>query len=122
MTRLNRDVLSGAIFLAIGVAGLYIGWDYRMGTPFRMGPGYFPRLLCMALVALGVIIAVLGLIRGGEAPGRLHWRPLVLITIATMAFALLISTAGLLPAAIAIVLIGALGGPEFRKLLREAGH
>ena len=115
-TRLNRDVLSGAVFVAIGAAGLWIGRDYALGTPFRMGPGYFPRLLCGILVGIGLFVAVRGLIMGGEAPERLNWRPLILITVATIAFAALITTAGLAPAAFAVVLIAAVGGPEFKLL------
>lgn len=114
MTRLNQDVLSGVLFVLVGCAGLYIGWDYATGTAFRMGPGYFPRLLCAILIGLGVIIALKGLVRGGDAPERLHWRPLIMITLAILAFAVLISTAGLLPAALAVVLLGCIGGPEFR--------
>ena len=81
-----------------------------------MGPGYFPRVLCGLLVAIGLFVAVRGLIAGGEAPERLIWRPLLLITLAIVAFAALITTAGLAPAAFAVVLIGAMGGPEFRVL------
>ena len=109
-------MLSGVVFVAIGAAGLWIGRDYALGTPFRMGPGYFPRVLCGLLVAIGLFVAVRGLIAGGEAPERLIWRPLLLITLATVAFAALITTAGLAPAAFAVVLIGAMGGPEFRVL------
>ena len=116
MTRLNQDVLSGAVFVLIGLAGLYIGWDYAVGTPFRMGPGYFPRVLCGALVGIGLIVAVKGLIAGGEAPEGVRWRPLIMITLAMMAFAALITTAGLLPATFAVVILGAMGGPEYRTL------
>lgn len=114
MTRLNQDVLSGLLFVLIGCGGLYVGWDYATGTAFRMGPGYFPRLLCALLIGLGAVVALKGLIRGGDAPERMQFRPLIMITLAVIAFALLISTAGLLPAAVAVVLLGCIGGPEFR--------
>ena len=114
MTRLNRDVLSGLVFVVIGAAGLWLGWDYAMGTPFRMGPGYFPRLLCAILVVIGLVVAIKGLIVKGLAPDSLNWKPLALITASTIAFAALITTAGLAPAAFAVVLLGAAGGPEFR--------
>src|SRR5262245_42203593 len=116
MSVLNKDVLSGALFIATGLAGLYIGWDYTVGTAFRMGPGYFPRVLCGLLVVLGTVIAIKGLLAGGEQPERLHFRPLIMVTMAVLAFAGLISTFGLLPAAAAVVLLGAIGGPEFRWL------
>ena len=115
MALLSKDVLAGVLFVTFGAAGLWIGSEYAIGTAFRMGPGYFPRVLCGMLVLLGLFIAIKGLVRGGEQPGGLCWRPLILVTLAVLAFAGLISTAGLLPAAAAVVFIGATGGPEFRK-------
>ena len=114
MSLLNKDVLSGALFVAVGLAGLYIGWDYAVGTAFRMGPGYFPRVLCGFLVVLGIVIAAKGVVAGGELPDRLHFRPLVMVTLAVLAFAGLLATIGLLPAALAVILLSAIGGPEFR--------
>ena len=116
MSLLNKDVLSGALFIFVGAAGLWLGHDYAMGTAFRMGPGYFPRVLCALLVVIGVILGAKGLVAGGEAPEGLHWRPLIMITLAVLAFAALITTVGLLPAAAAVVFLGAVGGPEFRFL------
>jgi putative tricarboxylic transport membrane protein len=116
MARFNKDVLAGGLFAAVGAAGLWIGGDYAIGTAFRMGPGYFPRLLCAVLVLLGFFITGKGLVLGGERPEGVHWRPLLLITLAVVIFAALITTAGLFPAAAAVVLIGAFGGPEFRPL------
>ncbi len=116
MAHLSRDVIAGALFIAFGAAGLWIGSDYAVGTAFRMGPGYFPRVLCGILVLLGVFISTKGLTLGGERPEALHWRPLILITTAVLSFAGLIGTVGLLPAAAAVVFIGALGGPEYRTV------
>ena len=116
MSKLNQDVLSGVLFVVVGIAGLWLGKDLAMGTAFRMGPGYFPMVLCGALVFLGLIITIKGIIANGEMPGHLHWRPLLLVTLSVLAFAGLIETAGLLPASIAVVLISAFGGPEFRWL------
>ena len=114
MSVLNKDVLSGALFMLVGGAGLWLGNDYAMGTAFRMGPGYFPRVLCGMLVAIGFVVAVKGAIAGAEPVEGLHWWPMILITLAVLAFAGLISTLGLLPAAAAVVLLGAIGGPEFK--------
>ena len=104
MSVLNKDVLSGAFFVLVGGAGLWLGNDYAMGTAFRMGPGYFPRVLCGMLVAIGFIVAAKGVIAGGEQPEGLHWKPMILITVAVLAFAGLITTLGLLPAAAAVAI------------------
>jgi hypothetical protein len=116
MTLLNKDVLAGALFIVVGAIGLWLGQDYTMGTAFRMGPGYFPRVLCGLLVLVGVFVAVKGFIAGGERPEPLHWRPLILVTLAVLAFGGLIGNFGLLPAAVVVVFLGALGGPEFRTV------
>ena len=114
MSLFNKDVLSGMLFILVGAGGLYLGADYAMGNAFRMGPGYFPRLLNALLVLIGLVIALKGLVVGGERPDALHLRPLLLITIAVLAFAGLIGSVGLLPAAAAVVFLGAFGGPQFR--------
>jgi hypothetical protein len=114
MSLLNKDVLSGALFILVGAAGLWLGQDYTMGTAFRMGPGYFPRVLCGLLVLTGLVVGIKGLIAGGERPEALHWRPMIMVTVGVLAFAALIGNFGLLPAAAAVVFLGMTGGPEFR--------
>lgn len=116
MSVLNKDVLSGALFIFVGGLGLWLGYDYAVGTAFRMGPGYFPRVLCGLLVATGLFVGIKGLLVGGERPEGLHWRPMIMVTIAVLAFAALIGNFGLLPAAAAVVFLGVTGGPEFRVI------
>ena len=48
-----KDFWSGALFIAFGCAGLWFGRDYAIGTAARMGPGYFPLMMSLALVGLG---------------------------------------------------------------------
>ena len=120
----NQDFLSGLMFLGWGIAGLCIGHDLPMGSALRMGPGYLPRLLSWGLIVLGIAIAIRGAIVAGEPIGRWHWRPLVVVSIAVLAFALLLEPAGLVVATLAIVVVGGLGGPEFRffeSILLAAG-
>ena len=122
--RINRDFVSGLMFAGWGIAGLWIARDYPTGSALRMGPGYVPRMLCWALVILGVIIAIKGAMVEGEQIERWHWRPLVVVSIAVLAFAFLLEPGGIVAATFAIVVIGAFGGPEFRlaeSLILAAG-
>lgn len=112
----NRELVAGLLFLAFGLAGLWFGRDEPRGTALRMGPGYMPLLLSWGLVGLGGVIALRGAIAAGAALTAWHLRPVVLILVAVLAFALLIEPAGLAIATTAIVLIGAAGGPEFRSV------
>jgi hypothetical protein len=111
---INRELIAGLMFAAWGIAGLWIAADYPRGTALRMGPGYMPVVLCWGLVLLGAAIAIRGALRASNRLTAWHLRPLILVLLAILAFAVLIEPAGLAIATVAIVLIGAAGGREFR--------
>jgi hypothetical protein len=111
----RQNVLGGALLVAFGVLGLVLGASLDMGTPLRMGPGFFPRTLSWLLVALGGVIAAQGIVAlDAETATRVVWRPLVLITTAVVAFQLLIDRAGLMAATAAVVVLGAVAGRDAR--------
>jgi putative tricarboxylic transport membrane protein len=85
-----------------------------MGTAFRMGPGYFPSVLGGVLTVLGVIVAARALWTAGGPVTLPRLRPLVLVLASVVAFAVLVQSAGLVVATVALVLVSALGGSEFR--------
>lgn len=101
-----RDVVGGAVIMAVGLAFLLFGQELPMGTSVRMGPGYFPTILSGLLVALGLTIAVLGLRApaGEGGPSALPWRGLILIIGATLAFGLTLRGLGLGPVLVLVVL------------------
>ena len=113
---INRELVAGLMFAAFGIAGLWFGADLPRGTALRMGPGYMPLLLCWSLIVLGAAIAVRGALREGIKLAAWRIRPLILVLAGVLAFAGMIEPAGLALATIAIVLIGALGGTEFRPV------
>ena len=80
MKRLSRDVAAGLLFVAIGVAALVAGSDYRSGTLLNMGPGYFPRIVSALMIVLGALVTLAGLRQRTESTSRpWPWRALVLI-------------------------------------------
>ncbi|MBK6631405.1 MAG: tripartite tricarboxylate transporter TctB family protein [Betaproteobacteria bacterium] len=108
--------MAGILFISVGIAALVVGAGYPMGTATRMGAGYFPRLLSVILVVFGIAVALSGL-RKPPVPAtfaRIVLRPAVAVTGAMLAFAALLSWAGLVPASIAVVVIGSLGNRDFR--------
>jgi putative tricarboxylic transport membrane protein len=109
--QLNKDICSGAIFIA--VAGLFASSAIRLplGTAVRMGPGYFPLVLCAALAALGAITLIKGMLYATEAPTPAEWRGLILIILAVVAFALLIEPLGFLPALVITITLSLLASP-----------
>lgn len=115
--RLRRDVFAGLMFIAFGLWGLAASYDLEMGTLSEMGPAYFPRVVSGLLIALGSAITCTGFFRHAailELPWAL--RPILMVTIASLAFALLLERAGIVNAITATVFIGVLAGERLRWL------
>lgn len=110
--RSGQDLLCGAMFAAIGAGALWVGRAYPMGTPLRLGSGVFPWLLGWGLVGVGAIIFVKGLLTDGPRLTGWAWRPVLLITLAAISFALLIEPAGLVASMLVLMILGALAGEE----------
>ncbi|WP_395715211.1 tripartite tricarboxylate transporter TctB family protein [Reyranella sp.] len=118
---LSKDFLSGLMFIAFGLAALYFGQKLAIGTTVRMGPGYVPRMLSFILLGLGGLICVVALVSGSEAVERPRWKPITMVTLGIICFALLFERAGLLPALVVLVLVASAGGEEF-KLTEVIGN
>lgn len=107
--RALKDVLAGAIFIALGLAFAAGSLAYDIGTPVRMGPGYVPLSLGMLLAALGILVIVKGFIAGeGEPIGEVDWRAVVLITAALLFFGLTVRGLGVVGALIGAALLATL--------------
>lgn len=109
------------MFIGFGLIAIYFGRNLAMGTTVRMGPGYVPHMLAYIMMALGGIVSVVALITGSEPVERPKWKPITMVTIGIVAFALLFESTGLIPALIALILISSLGGEEF-KLTEVIGN
>jgi hypothetical protein len=119
-----KDFWTGIIFLFFGLGAVLIGLDYPMGTAGRMGPAYFPTILGALLALVGLIAVVRSMLRPGEPVGRFYVREILLILSAVLLFGFLIRGAGLVPAAVALVLLSAYASRSFhlgRTLLLAAG-
>jgi hypothetical protein len=91
----SKDFLAGAMFAAFGLLGLWLGRSLEPGSAGAMEAGYFPRLICGLLLAIGAVLAIGALFRSGEVPERGRWRPFVFVTLSALAFALLLRPLGL---------------------------
>lgn len=110
---LSKDFLSGLMFVGFGLLALYFGQKLALGTTVRMGPGYVPRMLALIMMGLGAMICVVALVAGAEPVEKPKWKPITLVTIGIVCFALLFERAGLLPALVVLILVASLGGEEF---------
>jgi hypothetical protein len=117
----RKDVLAGLMFMAVAALGLWISRDYPLGTAFRMGTGYVPRLLCWILLGLGAVVLVQGL-RAAQAErpipagGGLAWRPVVFVTASLVMFGLAIERLGLVVAIVLLVGFAAVAARGLRPI------
>jgi hypothetical protein len=107
--RNQQDFFAGLMFILFGVIALVVGKDYGVGNATRMGPGYFPRMVAALLTAVGILIALRALAFQGPKVGSLAVRPLALVSVSVVAFALLLQPGGLVVAVTALVLIACAG-------------
>ncbi len=111
--RRNKDFWAGMMLIGIGAAAMFISRDYRFGSASHMGPGFFPTLLSVILVAFGAAIMAVGLRSGEKIQGRLSLRALILLPSSLVLFGVLMEVAGFVPALVALVFLAAASGREF---------
>lgn len=101
-----KSLYVGLIYIVVGVVAFFWSRTYEIGTAFRMGPGYFPAMLGLILLGLGVISVVNGYRAQTPDPITKHrLEPFFLILASIVSFALLIERTGLIVAIFVSVLL-----------------
>lgn len=109
---LNKEVAGGSLMILIGLASVFGGIRYGLGTFRHMGAGFFPVAVGSALALVGGSIACTGAAREAarrhvnKKPDLRGW---VFIIGGILGFMLLGAYGGLVPATFAVVFISALG-------------
>jgi putative tricarboxylic transport membrane protein len=114
--RAPKDFWSGIMFLAFAAVALLAARGYSLGTPGRMGPGYFPMLLGAVLGGLGLILVVRSFVTDGEGLTRLHLLPLAIIALGVCLFGAFIERLGLVISLIVVTMVTALASRESRPI------
>jgi hypothetical protein len=93
-----------------------------MGQASRMGPGYFPTVLSVLLMAFGLAAVVRAFVgKEGEKVGAFNWKGVVLICGATALFGFLLIPAGLIIALVVLCLVSAFASHFFKFELKAVG-
>lgn len=116
-----KDLAAGVLFIAIGLFFGITAWSgLRLGTARSMGPGFFPTVLSLVLIGLGIAVAAGAVERSGPrgasaeagASGtpawRVSWRGLLLVSAAIVYFAVTVRGLGMAPALGGTTLLAAL--------------
>lgn len=110
----SQDFATGLLFIAVGAAALWISADYPMGTPQRPGTGVLPAILAWCLIGTGALLWLKAVVTDSPNLTSWAWRPAIMITLAIIAFALLVDRAGLVVTMVVSMTLVALGTPETR--------
>lgn len=102
-----QDFGAAAVFMLIGVAGIYFGKDLTFGTTARMGPGYFPTIISFLVLALGAFLGLRSIAIEGPPIEKLQFRPIIFVIGSILVFGLLIGRVGLAISAVTLTLVAA---------------
>jgi Tripartite tricarboxylate transporter TctB family len=111
-----RDLLAGCLFLVFGLAFLMLAQDYPLGSARRMGPAYFPIVLSLVLIAIGLVTVARAFLVAGPPIRDVAGKALAFVTASVVLFGLLVQGAGLAMATIVLVLVSAFASHHFRPL------
>ncbi|WP_417583807.1 tripartite tricarboxylate transporter TctB family protein [Nitrincola sp.] len=98
----KRESLSGLVTIAFGLLVVIESTSYNIGNLLRMGPGYFPLMLGVAITFIGIIILIKSAFVQ-TTMDKIQWRPLIFIMIGLVCFGLAINSLGIIVATTALV-------------------
>jgi hypothetical protein len=112
---INRaDAAAGVLFiLAGGVFGVQ-ALGMEVGTAFRMGPGYFPLVLAVVLILLGLLVLGSAFRSAGEDIGATAWRGMMFILPAPIFFGLTVRGLGFVPSIFLTTVVAAMASMKMR--------
>lgn len=114
-----REYYAGALMALIGIGTMLEGSSYQFGSAAQIGPGFFPVVLGILLVAVGILIAATqqGAAEarhphakvGHSGDGPFDLKGGTAIIAGVVSFIILGHFAGLVPATFSCVFISAIG-------------
>jgi len=122
----KRDYLSGLLIMLIGALGIFQGYTYGVGTPARMGPGFFPLTIGILLAVVGILILFGARFAQDDSDShdgesrQPQWLAWSCIVASPLIFVFLGRYAGLLPATFGCVFVASLGDKDM-TLRRSLG-
>lgn len=114
----DKDVLAGLMFAVFGLLGLTMSAPFDFGSTARPGPGFFPIVLSVLLVLIGLGVVAFASVRAEVAAPHIVLRPLVMITLSVAVFALCVERFGLMPAVFLAAMIASFGQSRYGTVTR----
>ncbi|WP_319824016.1 tripartite tricarboxylate transporter TctB family protein [Thalassovita sp.] len=105
-----EDFIAGVVTAAIGVFIIVEASNYKLGSIYNMGAGYFPTILGGLMIALSLIMVLTA--RPSEklaAVSREQFRGTLFVAAGFFAFAFTVEPLGLLASVFLVVFLSAMG-------------
>lgn len=111
----QKDFWAGVMFIGFGAFFAGFGTQYTFGTAARMGPAYFPTVLGIILMLLGLIVAIEGMSPKAEEDKvkRFDWQTLLLVLGPIVLFGLLLRPLGLVLCLFMLIVVSSYASHEF---------
>lgn len=109
----THDIIGGLVLTALGTFAAVYAQRYEFGELHRMGPGYFPVALGVVVAVLGLFIAVPAFMRRGN-PIHVEWKTMGFVIASIVVFALTLKVLGLILATMLAVIVSSLADKETR--------
>jgi hypothetical protein len=109
-----KDFWAGILFMAFGAVALVMGQGYSLGTVSRMGPGYFPRMLGILLVVVGLVSITRSFFVAREELPSFAFKPALLVIGSLLLCGYLLPRAGLVVGVAVLMLGAAAASDKFR--------
>ncbi len=114
MNQRSQSLAAGACLGSIGLFAAVEGSQFELGNLMSVGPGVLPMFLGVVMIGFGIFIGIEKSSPEGELTAPL--KALAGIFGSLLAFAVLIRSAGLVPATFALVLIAGFAEARFRPV------
>lgn len=111
----HKDFWAGVMFIVFGAFFAGFGTQYKFGSAAQMGPGYFPTVLGVLVIALGIVVAIGGL-RSDATEERIDafsWSTLLLVLGSVVLFGVLLQPLGLVVSLLVLVAVSSYASHEF---------
>jgi hypothetical protein len=95
----GRDFIGGLTMICVALLFIWFGRELNVGNSFQMGPGYFPVMLSLLLIAIGALIVLRSIVVHAEEsePETWNWMAFALVILGPVGFGLALSGLGLAP-------------------------
>lgn len=109
-----QELFAGLALIALAAAAFWFVRDLDPGRAVKMGPGYFPQVLCGLIGISGILVALTGFTTEGPGLERWRWHGIAIVLGAIVFYAFTIRTLGLAVAGGLTVLISSAAAMDFK--------